>query len=69
MMFDAKPWWYSRTIWGGIAAVIAGIGQEVGIPMSSEEVSALGESLFSVMTVIGGILAIYGRVRAERTIK
>lgn len=68
-MKDSKPWWSSKTIWGAFVAVVAGLASEVGIQMSPDEVAQLGDSLTNVVTVIGGIWAIYGRVRADRIIK
>ena len=68
-MIDQKPWWLSRTIWGGLFAFLAGLAQEVGIPLSGAEVTALTDSWLNIIGIVGGILAVYGRAKADKRIK
>jgi hypothetical protein len=59
-----KPWWMSRTILGGIAAIIAGM---LGLS-SCEDADLIRELLTQLASVAGGVLAIYGRIKATRAI-
>ena len=51
-----KPWWASKTIIGAIAVVL---GQGLGLEAEGAQALA-GE----VVTLVGAVLAIYGRIRA-----
>jgi hypothetical protein len=64
-MTDAmpKPWWLSKTIIGGIAAVIAGM-----LGLSSADAAELTQLFTDAASVAGGALAIYGRIKATRAI-
>ena len=65
----AKPWWASKTIWGGIVAAACGLLALAGHRVSPETQSFLAQQAVQVATaaatVIGGLLAIYGRIKAE----
>ena len=61
---ETKPWWKSKAILGGVAAMIAGV-----VGLSVEDTAQLENSLTSIASAIGGILSIYGRVKAEKPIK
>lgn len=58
-----KPWYLSRTILGGAAAVIAGL-----LGLSSEDAAEFTRLLTDFASLAGGALAIYGRVKATRAI-
>jgi hypothetical protein len=60
-----KPWWASRAIWGGLAAMVAGIGMMLGIDINAAE---LTDALASLGAVVGGLLAVGGRVAATKRI-
>ena len=66
--FDLKPWWTSRTIWGGLMA-LAGSGLGVfGYELGGADQSALIEAGASAVTAVGGIVSIWGRVKASKTL-
>ena len=65
----SKPWWQSRTIWGGLIAAIAGIIKIVAKVDVTDLTTTITDNLDAVFAVIGGIIAIYGRVRTNTTIK
>lgn len=69
---EQKPWYLSRTIWGAIIGVLSGGLALVGHGLSSDTQTWLTNEVVRVieagMAVIGGILAIYGRVKAEARI-
>jgi len=61
-----KPWYKSKTIWGSIVAVLAlaagAFGYEVGPDAQAEIVTSL-------IGVVGGAFAIYGRIKAVDRVK
>ena len=61
-----KPWYQSRSVWGGLAAVAAALGTLFGLDIDTP---ALTEILLALGGVIGGAVAVYGRVKAERPIR
>jgi len=69
---ESKPWYLSKTIWGAVIGVVAGGLALIGHGLSSETQTWLANEVVQVVeagvTVVGGVLAIYGRVKAETTI-
>jgi len=63
-----KPWWQSRAIIGALVAVISGLVSLTGVVLSPEDAQTLETLLLSLGSVVGGLLAIYGRVKAKSTI-
>ena len=62
-MTTAKPWYLSRAILGGAVAILAGI-----LGLSSADAAELTQLLTDLASVAGGLLAIYGRIKATRAI-
>lgn len=60
-----KPWWQSRTMWGGVVAAGAGIAGALGYYV---DVAVTTELATSVAGIVGGLLAIVGRISATRPI-
>ncbi|WP_159592244.1 hypothetical protein [Chelativorans xinjiangense] len=67
-MNETKPWYLSRTIWASVVTVIAGMGGLLGIPVEEVDNQALVETLLQAITAISGLLAIFGRLAADRRI-
>jgi len=70
---ETKSWWTSRTIWGGIITVIAFLVQLFGwTTITPEEQATLIDKLPMIATIIGEvvgfILVIMGRIKAEKAI-
>jgi hypothetical protein len=64
---DVKGWLTSKTVWGGIIAAVSSVLSAVfklEIP-----VEATTEIATSAAGIAGGLLAIYGRVKAVKKIK
>lgn len=61
-----KPWWQSKTMWG---AVIAGLAPVIGtafhVSLSDAQVQQYSDAAATVATVLGAILAGYGRTQAS----
>lgn len=58
-----KPWLTSNAIRGGAVAIIAGI-----VGLSSGDLEQIAQTLTDLATILGGVLAIYGRVTATQKI-
>nr|WP_197431899.1 hypothetical protein [Bradyrhizobium sp. CCH5-A9] len=67
------PWYQSQAIWGGIIAAGAPIAGLFGYAISSEDQVALAQNVVvvsvGISSVVGGALAIYGRLTTTRAIK
>jgi|TARA_R110002110_G_scaffold415850_1_gene657970 dihydrodipicolinate synthase/N-acetylneuraminate lyase len=64
-----KKWYKSKAVWGGLIAVVAAIASALGYAISPEEQDTIIEAVIAVVGGVGGVLAVYGRVKADSTIK
>jgi hypothetical protein len=60
-----QPWWTSRTIWGAIVVIIAQVAMLFGV---SIDANGMTEAALALATLIGAIVAWWGRVNAGRPI-
>ncbi|MBV2182968.1 MAG: hypothetical protein KUL88_00280 [Rhizobium sp.] len=67
-MLDAKQWYLSKTVWGALIAMAAPLLRHAGVEMGLAEQADLADALATLAGAFGGVLAIYGRVRATRSI-
>ena len=67
MANQTKSWWSSTTIWGGLVAIVAGIGGAVGLDAAGLATD-LNELVAGVVAAVGGIVSIIGRFRARKQI-
>ncbi|MGR3484049.1 MAG: hypothetical protein ACU0BF_01780 [Paracoccaceae bacterium] len=69
-MFDtsSKSPLASRTVWGGIVAIVAGGVGLLGYTMTPGDAAQLTDGLTSIGATIGGFVAIYGRVKATKRV-
>ena len=66
---NAKPWFYSRTIWGVIVMAAAGAAQQFGLAeVTPEAQAAVVDWIINVVGVGAAGVAIWGRVTAGRKI-
>ena len=63
-MKDEKHWWQSETVWGGIAAIIAGV-----VGLTTQQQVELTTATVSISSGVAGLMAIHGRHRATKRIK
>jgi uncharacterized membrane protein len=68
-MNEMKPWYQSRSIWGGIVALAAAIAGVFGAPLDAATHEALATALTSAAAAIGAVVAILGRLAAEKTLR
>lgn len=65
---ETIAWYQSKTVWGGVIAVGAGIAGAFGYTVSADDQSAIIEIATAVAGALGGVIAIYGRVKATRQV-
>jgi len=63
---DPKPWWQSTTVLGSLAVVLSQAAGLAGIPLDAGQLLEIGTSLVGLA---GGLVAIWGRVRAAQPIR
>ena len=63
---ETKPWWQSKTIVGAIVLLLSVLFAKVGLDVKSE---TLQEVVQSVMTILGFVLVIIGRVKANKRLR
>lgn len=68
-MSEDKPWYQSKTVIGGVIAALAGLLAFASVSIGIEDQGILTDAVLGLVGAIGGILAVYGRVKADRKIK
>ncbi|MDS7596554.1 hypothetical protein [Agrobacterium tumefaciens] len=68
-MDSIKPWYQSKTVWGALIAVFAPLLHVVGFNLPAGFESELAEGIVTVAGGIGGLVALYGRLAATKTIR
>jgi hypothetical protein len=68
-MIDTKPWYQSRSIWGGLVALLAGIAGIVGVEIDAGTSEALVLALTNGAAAVGAVIAILGRLAAQKTLR
>ncbi|MEW5725338.1 MAG: hypothetical protein AB1896_19650 [Thermodesulfobacteriota bacterium] len=66
--YEEKPFWQSKTVWGVALTVVGGLLAQFGvnIPWSEAQIPAVAGDMVGL---IGAVLAVYGRFRAEKAIR
>ena len=59
----------SRTVIGGVIAVGAGIAGLFGVPVDAGTQASLASTLVDLASAVGGLLAIWGRIKATHTVR
>ena len=65
---NSKTWWQSKTVWGGLIALLAGIAGIFGYTLHPEDQNLIVEAGTSVVALVGGVIAVWGRVKASKTV-
>ena len=68
-MDDFKSLFASKTFWGGVIAVLAGVLGFFGYELGGADQAKLIEAGAAVAAAVGGVIAIWGRVKASKIIK
>ncbi|MBC7279854.1 hypothetical protein [Hoeflea sp.] len=67
-MTDIKPWWQSKTLWGALVTIGSAALGLAGLDLGDADREALIELLTSLGAAIGGVIAIFGRIKAKSRI-
>lgn len=65
----SKQWYQSKSVWGGIVAVAAGIAGFFGINLEPSAQTQLVDAFLALAGATGGMVAIIGRIKADRKIR
>ena len=65
-MIETKSWYASSGVWGGVLAVAAPIASVVlKVSIGGDEIALAAEALAAIGGGVGGLVAIYGRLKAK----
>lgn len=67
-MDETKQWYLSKTVWGALIAIIASLLSGMGLELGAGAQDRLADDLVSLAGAIGGLIAIYGRLTAEKRV-
>jgi len=66
---DNKAWYTSKAVWGGLIAIGAAVAGGFGVVIDTDTQGQMADLIVVGVGAIGGLLAIYGRIKAEKPIK
>lgn len=69
MNADIKPWYLSRTVWGGVLAIVASLANLAGLGIGGAEQAELADRITALLAAAGGIVAVAGRLAAQRRLR
>lgn len=67
-MFEQKSIFRSKTFWGGITAILAPLLGMVGYSVTPADMAEIVTLVTAILSAGGGILAIFGRIKATKRI-
>lgn len=68
-MGELKNWYMSKTVWGGVVAILASCSHILGVEIGSDDQSGLVDGLTALATAAGGLVAIWGRISATKRLR
>jgi uncharacterized membrane-anchored protein len=68
-MEETKTILQSRAFWGGLVAVLSGVAGMIGYTVDADTQEGVVGLIMAIVGGVGGLLAIYGRVKATKKIK
>jgi uncharacterized protein (DUF697 family) len=68
-MNDVKSFIASKTVWGAGIAILPQVLSLFGIEISPADAQGIASHVDGVVTAVGALLAIYGRVTAKKAIR
>jgi hypothetical protein len=66
---DAKPWWQSKAVVAGLGILLVTIFKLLGFKLTPVDAQDLAGKAVDVVTLVLGLVAIWGRVSATRRIR
>ena len=67
-MNDVKAWYRSRTVWGALIAILASLANGAGVDVTTGDEAELADLGVAAVGVIGGLVALVGRISARRRV-
>jgi hypothetical protein len=67
-MDDVKAWYYSRTVWGALVAILASLAHFAGVGVAAAEEAEMVDLIVTAAGALGGIVALAGRLAARRRV-
>ena len=67
-MNDVKAWYRSRTVWGALIAILASLANGAGVDVTTGDEAELADLVVAAVGVIGGLVALVGRISARRRV-
>lgn len=67
-MNDVKAWYQSRTVWGALIAILASLANGAGVEVTTGEEGELADLVVAAVGVVGGFVALIGRISARRRV-
>ena len=67
-MESSKAWYLSRTVWASLVTVAAAIGGLMGMSIGATDQALMTEALLQIVTAVGGVIAVLGRLSATEKI-
>lgn len=64
-----KAWYLSRTIWASLVTVLLGLAGALGLPVKDVDGAQLTDLLIQLVTVLSGLVAVFGRFFATSRIR
>lgn len=68
-MTETKPWYLSRAVWGALIAIFASIAGTFGIMLGEQDQASLTDAILQISGAFGALVALYGRLVADRRLK
>ncbi|SIR15570.1 hypothetical protein SAMN05880582_10752 [Rhizobium sp. RU20A] len=68
-MIDMKNWYESKAVWGGIVAVGASLAGLFGVNLPEGTAHDVTEALTAIAGAVGGLIAVYGRLSADKRLR
>ena len=64
-MNGTKVWWQTKSVWGSVVALAAGLATLAGVNLDATLQDQLAELITGAATIAGGLLAWVGRARTQ----
>jgi hypothetical protein len=68
-MGELKNWYMSKTVWGGLVAILASCANLLGLDIAPDEQSGLVDGVTALAAAAGGLVAIWGRISARERLR
>lgn len=67
-MYDEKPWYASKTIWGALVALLSQLSLFLGVEITAGDQAEILTAGLQIVGGLGALYAVYGRIVADSEI-